>query len=1698
VKKFITFWFAILFVFANAQITPDVNGIIYVKPTATGTGDGSSWANATSSLRTAITTTGVSKVYAAVGYYHVQSSAGGDGIISLKNGVEVYGGFIPVNDETDWTTRFLPNKQTGNYGDWWNLEGSIIDGMTWNGGAGETIVINNSNLNNTAVLDGFSVIGGFGYSSGGGIINNNASPTLRNLVISSCSGMRGGAIYNNNSSPVVTNVIISANYANETISGTLGEGGGVHNRGNSSPVFTNTLFINNNAVVDYKGGAVYHTGTGTATFINCTFNNNTSGVNNPPSVMLPQSVTVDGGSVSFINSIVFGTVYGTYTSQNSMIQGNADNTNGNMNADSYSPNNIFINTTTGIVSSLGNYGLKNDAVVLNKGSNALFPGLDENSKDIRGNSRVLKYGNSGIIDMGAFENQYVPLVPTNGIVYVKPAATGEMDGSSWDNATSDLYSAVLATGVQKVFVSVGNHNLSDHSVIMKNGVEIYGGFDPDNGISDLTHNRILPNPNTNTAGTVLNGLNARPVIFNDNNGADNSALLDGFTLTNGKYGTGAGIYNNGASPTLKNLWIKGNKATSDGGGMFNLNSSSPVMTNITFENNTANYAGGVFNRNSSSPVMTNIFIKNNTANNDGGGMYNDVSASPVMTNVSITGNTAQNGAGMYNRNNCSPVLTNVLIANNTAATNGGAIRNENNSSPNLTNVTIANNAGSTALYATDGSTSLANSIVYGTISATYAPQYSLIEGNTDFTNGNIDAASYSLTDIFNDNANGDYSLKNGAVVVNEGNNALNTTETDLAGNPRIIGTNIDFGAYELFSLSPDANNIIYVNQNATGNGTGNSWNNAVLQLADAMKYARAQYIADNTVYDTNPLKIYVAKGTYKPMYGISSSTYTTDQTRDNAFVMVKNVQVYGGFDPDNGIDDLSDTRIFGTGGSILSGDIGITAPEGNHLYDNTYHLVVSSNAVGSALLDGFTITDAYSESSGVFITVNTYPVYRSFGAIYCVRSSPSFANCMITANSIYTGGGMYNYQQSSPTLTNCSFSSNGSKSDGGAIYNATNSSPVITNCSFSSNASVNNGGAIYNSTNSSPVITNCSFTENSAHTADGGAIYNSASSPIIINSLLANNSAGDDLSTGNGGAIYNTGASSPTLTNVTIANNTAHPNNTIYSTAGFVSIANSIIYGTISATYTQQYSLINGDYNETGSNYSLTDIFNDNANGDYTLKYGSAAINAGNNALNSTTTDLAGNQRIQFTTIDLGAYESPYNNQIVPDANGIVYVKPTVFGDGSGSSWSNATPNLQSAINGTNVQKVFVAVGNYPVGSSSFIMKNNVEIYGGFNPVDDNTDWNTRTLPNKGMGDGSVLDGRNERPLIWNDDNGLTNSAILDGFTLMNGTSELAGAMYNKSVAPIYNNLVIRNNEAAISGGGMYNLDAPIKMSNSVIKNNTALYGGGIRNNNSNAEFTNVSITNNTATMATEGAGGGGIFNELSDLVLTNVLIARNSTYFQGGGFRNLSGNPKFTNVTIAGNLASVNYREMEIIVGNLEINNSIVLGPNSGNYTAKYSMIVGNTDFSNGNIPAYALNDVFTNPPAGDFTLKNGSEAINKGSNALYLGLDENTKDLAGNPRVDDSVIDLGAYEYQGATLSVTSVLNDNLLVYPNPFTDILNISDIKNVANISVMDMSGRLVKTSIPSAELNLSSLNQGNYLLVIAMKDGNRKTVKVIKK
>lgn len=107
--------------------------------------------------------------------------------------------------------------------------------------------------------------------------------------------------------------------------------------------------------------------------------------------------------------------------------------------------------------------------------------------------------------------------------------------------------------------------------------------------------------------------------------------------------------------------------------------------------------------------------------------------------------------------------------------------------------------------------------------------------------------------------------------------------------------------------------------------------------------------------------------------------------------------------------------------------------------------------------------------------------------------------------------------------------------------------------------------------------------------------------------------------------------------------------------------------------------------------------------------------------------------------------------------------------------------------------------------------------------------------------------------------------------------------------------------------------------------------------------------------------------------------------------------------------------------------------------------------------------------------------------------------KDLAANGYFYDDLL-LDDVEVKQSTLATSevNVKTDLLTVYPNPFTDFIRISDVKDVVSISIVDLSGRLVKTVKPAREINLGELKTGMYLINLKMKDGSVQTVKAIKK
>ncbi|HTN35834.1 MAG TPA: hypothetical protein VL053_02100, partial [Arachidicoccus sp.] len=250
------------------------------------------------------------------------------------------------------------------------------------------------------------------------------------------------------------------------------------------------------------------------------------------------------------------------------------------------------------------------------------------------------------------------------------------------------------------------------------------------------------------------------------------------------------------------------------------------------------------------------------------------------------------------------------------------------------------------------------------------------------------------------------------------------------------------------------------------------------------------------------------------------------------------------------------------------------------------------------------------------------------------------------------------------------------------------------------------------------------------------------------------------------------------------------------------------------------------------------------------------------------------------------------------------YVKLGATGDGSGLSWANASTDLQSTISNANSgDSVFVAGGLYlaPL-NGSFSMKNGVKIYGSFRGTE--ASLSERTMS---AGDTSILKG-NGSSVIQNNSNGLDTSAVLDGFKITGGSSNLGGGIYNNYSSPIFANLMISGNTAnGEFGGGMNNyMSSPI-LTNVIISGNNAGFGGGMIINASSPILKNVLICGNTATY-----GGGGMEILESPLTFTNVTISGNSAAY-GGGIYHVGTSLVLNNSIIWGNKGNNDGNEMYI-----------------------------------------------------------------------------------------------------------------------------------------------------------------------------------------
>ena len=351
------------------------------------------------------------------------------------------------------------------------------------------------------------------------------------------------------------------------------------------------------------------------------------------------------------------------------------------------------------------------------------------------------------------------------------------------------------------------------------------------------------------------------------------------------------------------------------------------------------------------------------------------------------------------------------------------------------------------------------------------------------------------------------------------------------------------------------------------------------------------------------------------------------------------------------------------------------------------------------------------------------------------------------------GGGIYVVNNSNDNnassrhfrISQCNFANNYGMR-GGAIYvdkSCTNQQSAISYCSFFNNVagkrgtSENEGGGMW--IDGTATVYNCNINNNT-----NGGIRLSNTSKIVNCSVIANTVSAVDLTTAGasgsngGGAVYNTVLwhstalskqdTRPAFYSCAFPEVKVTNSDTNTDANGNVWISNEN-HGTEPAPWFKQ-SAVNQGYDFSFSS-NLKQLYSTA----FTFEETSALLNKGkleyytNNVvkanLETTSTDIMGRTRYQTSTIDIGAYEYARMK-----AGRIRYVKPQKEGKGDGSTWNDATDDIQWAINDLAEKapgekgEVWVAAGTYVVKDRiladdssapvSLLMKNGISVYGAF------------------------------------------------------------------------------------------------------------------------------------------------------------------------------------------------------------------------------------------------------------------------------------------------------------------------------------------------------------------------------------------------
>ncbi|MDF7798363.1 choice-of-anchor Q domain-containing protein [Pontiellaceae bacterium B1224] len=356
--------------------------------------------------------------------------------------------------------------------------------------------------------------------------------------------------------------------------------------------------------------------------------------------------------------------------------------------------------------------------------------------------------------------QHVEVVNAeDAAIYVAPNGNDSNSGMNWSTAKATIQSGVDAQMVSggTVWVTNGTYHLTEEIRVWK----------PINVQS--AHSAEF---------TIVDGGQSNRCFHL----ADSMCVLRDLTIANGfvKNAEGGGIYCDNPTPVVESCLIQSN-VSSRGGGMY-----QGTANDCIFKNNRASDGGGMYEG-----TATDCLFEGNASTliwiGGGGGM-----ASSTASNCVFIGNSAVNDGGGA----CESTAVNCVFIRNSAEVGGGMASGYYTASA-IHCTFLENNATSSGggLFAT----SATNCIVWNNTATKSGGNLQVFDNVAFSCSPDLSHGEYgNITNapLFADAAAGDYRLQSISPCINWGDDEYVTGSTDLDGNPRIVGTHVDMGAYE--------------------------------------------------------------------------------------------------------------------------------------------------------------------------------------------------------------------------------------------------------------------------------------------------------------------------------------------------------------------------------------------------------------------------------------------------------------------------------------------------------------------------------------------------------------------------------------------------------------------------------------------------------------------------------------------------------------------------------------------------------------------------------------------------------------------------------------------------------------------------------------------------------------------------------------